>query len=110
MRNRVGVAVVMALLMAVASPAYAGLFGGPCNLGNLDQRLKTLKKNQIVNCSINNIACMVTTNSWPASYSQATKDAFTAAYNAYPAEIASLEAMSADARKSTCYTGTVYNA
>ena len=106
MKKVIGVLVIMMLL---SGNAMAGLFGGPCNLGNLDQRLKTLKKNQIVNCSINNIACMVTTNSWPASYSQATKDAFTAAYNAYPAEIASLEAMTEAARKATCYTGTVYN-
>ena len=106
MKKVIGVFVIMMLL---SSNAFAMLFGGPCNLGNLDQRLKTIKRNSIVNCGTNNIACMVTTNSWPSSYNQATKDKMTAEFNAYPGEIAILEAMTVDARKGQCFTGTVYN-
>lgn len=101
---------MIVLLASTIPSAHAMLFGGPCApFGTLDKRLTNLKKTTTVNCTINNLACMVTTGSWPTSYSVETKDYYTAQYQSNLDEILVLEAMTLEARQTTCYQGTVYN-
>lgn len=104
---------VMIVLLA-STPAYAGQFfvrnTDPCApFGNLELRLFNLKRTVAVNCQINNLACMVTTGSWPSTYGQASIDKYTADYNANILEISEIEAMTVETRKTACFQGRVFN-